>query len=183
MKILTGSLRGKAIGFSPNPHLRPTADKVRKALFDMLQGALENVSVLDMFSGTGALGLEALSGGAASAVFLEKDRAQCRQIQDNIDALGLKARSRVFCGDAGESLKRLSRDGERFGIVFLDAPYGLEAGVNALHALSTLDLLVDEALVFFESDRREDIPASVGRLHLKKEKVYGDTKVRVYRTF
>ncbi len=183
MKILTGELRGKAIGFHPNPHLRPTADKVRKALFDMLQGALEDAAVLDVFSGTGALGLEALSGGAASATFLEKDRIQCRQIQENIDALGLKARSRVLSGDAGASLKRLSQDGERFGIVFLDAPYGLDAGVSALEALSTLDLLADEALVFFESDRREDIPAIAGRLRLRKEKVYGDTKVRVYRTF
>jgi 16S rRNA (guanine(966)-N(2))-methyltransferase RsmD len=182
MKILTGELRGRAISFSPNPHLRPTADKVRKALFDMLQGALEDKFVLDIFSGTGALGLEALSGGAASATFLEKDRIQCRRIQENIDRLGLKTRSRVFCGDAEESLKRLSRDGKRFDIIFLDAPYGLGIGLRTLEALSALDLLISETLVFFECNRREEIPESVGCLRLEKEKVYGDTKVRVYRT-
>lgn len=183
MKILTGELRGKTIGFRPNPHLRPTADKVRKALFDMLQGALEGKAVLDVFSGTGALALEALSGGAASATMLEKDRVQCRRIQENVDALGLKDRARVVAGDAIDSLRRLARDGRRFEVVFLDAPYGLPVGARALEALSPLGLLAEEAIVFFECDRREDVPAGAGRLKLEKEKVYGDTKVRVYRTF
>ena len=85
MKILTGALRGQRILFRPNPHLRPTADKARKAIFDMFQGAMEGKRVLDLFSGTGALGFEALSQGAAHVTFVEKNKVQCSEISANLE--------------------------------------------------------------------------------------------------
>ena len=87
MKILTGALRGRKVLFKPNPNLRPTADKTRKAIFDMLQGGLEGAKVLDLFSGTGALGFEALSSGAEFVTFVESERAQALEIKKSLEKL------------------------------------------------------------------------------------------------
>ncbi|MBI2094649.1 MAG: RsmD family RNA methyltransferase, partial [Candidatus Omnitrophica bacterium] len=109
--------------FKPNPHLRPTTDKTRKAIFDMLQGELQDKKVLDLFSGTGALGFEALSNGAAEAMFVEADAFQAREIRNNLGRLGLESRGIVRQEEVSRAIEKLGRDGAAFDFIFIDPPY------------------------------------------------------------
>lgn len=180
MKILTGVLRGRPILFKANPHLRPTADKVRKAIFDMLQGQLEGKNVLDLFSGTGALGIEALSGGAERATFVEMDRRQCGKIRENLAALELDERSFVINLDAVAAIESFSRQGEFFDLIFLDPPYEKEWGRRTLEALSSSKVLHEGTFIILECNKREEAQKQLGRLRCVKMKAYGDTKIAVY---
>ena len=190
MKILTGKLRGQEIPFKPNPHLRPTPDKVRQAIFNMLQGALEDKNVLDLFSGTGALGLEALSNGAAKVTFVEKDARQCERIQTVLDGLKCSDRGEVEHQDALDAVRHFSVRNIFFDIIFMDPPYDALAGIEALRALAVSNCLHEDTLIFFECRNvgaRHAVPlhknpvANIGPLHLLRKKNYGDTQMLVYR--
>jgi 16S rRNA (guanine966-N2)-methyltransferase len=180
MKVLTGSLRGRTLIFEPDPQLRPTADKARKAVFDMLQGALEGRRVLDLFSGTGAMGYEALSNGAAEVEFVEQSRAQCKKIEANLAKLGIGSQARVHAADAVEWVKRLRH---AFDIIFLDPPYDTPLVMHALEAIATNDkALVPGGFVVVEGRYTEDVPDEIGNLRQVRQKLYGQTKMTVYAT-
>ena len=181
MKILTGSLRGREISFKPNPHLRPTVDKVRKAIMDSLQAEIAGRRVLDAFAGTGALGFEALSCGAASAVFIEKDASQAKKIRENLFELGLESRGKVLQGDAFKAAERLSRSGETFDLIFLDPPYAKALAVEMINSLSKHGLMAQEALVVWECGKHEAMRERIGPLTLIKQKKYGDTLISYLR--
>ncbi len=142
MRIIGGAWRGRVLRAADGPSTRPTADRVRQALFDRLMHApwalndagrpvLEGALVLDAFAGTGALGLEAMSRGAVRAVFIERDRSALAALRANIAACGAQARSRVIAGDALRP-----PPGEACGLVFLDPPYGAVSLTQALAALA-----------------------------------------------
>ena len=180
MKILTGRLRGQKILFRPGPNLRPTTDKARKAIFDMLQGALEKKRVLDLFSGTGALGFEALSQGAGHVTFVEQDPSQCKQIRESLKRWNLEGSAEVCCQDALDWLKSRGDKKESFDFIFFDPPYGTALAGSTLKAVSATALVSQGGFVVLECRRKEDIPLSVGRLKAVREKRYGQTKVLVY---
>jgi 16S rRNA (guanine966-N2)-methyltransferase len=180
VKILTGRLRGQTILFKPNPHLRPTSDKARKAIFDMLQGALEDKRVLDLFSGTGALGLEALSQGASHVTFVEQDAGQCKKIGENLERLGLTRSARVESGDAVEWLRKPARRQNVFDFVFMDPPYAALLALETLESISKAQVLAPGAFVVLECRKREDMPERCGDLVSVREKRYGQTKLTVY---
>lgn len=181
MKILTGTLRGRQISFKANRYLRPTADKVRKAVFDALGEAVAGTKVLDLFSGTGALGIEALSGGAAEAVFVEIDKRQAAKINENLKALGLEKKAKVICLDAVKAIETLHRQGEMFGLVFLDPPYGEGWEARCAEAVFTRAILSKNAWALMESSSRDVAsPENFGNLVKIKEKIYGDTRVVFY---
>lgn len=179
MRILTGRLKGRAFDFRANPKLRPTADKVRQAIMNILQGSLEGADVLDLFSGTGALGYEALSQGAASVTFVEKDGRQAARIRENLERLGLDDHADVVVADAFESLAGFRN--RRFRAVFLDPPYGFEFARRMLDALGASSLVDDGGIVVAECESAEKPPERAGRLTLVRERAYGDTRVAVYR--
>lgn len=181
MKILTGLLKGRSITFKASPELRPTADKIRKAIFDMLQGALEEKRVLDLFSGTGALGFEALSAGAASSVFVEKDRRQLKVIRDNAESLGLTDRCEFLSSDALRAIETFSRSADYFDFIFIDPPYDEGLALRALTVLERSACVHQETLLFAETRRREDLPKRIGSLARIKTREYGDTLISVYR--
>ncbi len=181
MKILTGYLKGKTLIFEPNPQLRPTTDKVRKAVFDVLQGYAEGKRVLDLFSGTGAMGFEALSQKASFVLFVEKDPPKTRRIELVLKRLHLEASAEVLCLDSLLAVERLRLSGETFDLVFLDPPYGENLGEQTLHALAKADLLKKHGLVFVETGRREDLPEKVLNLLLVRDKKYGQSRLRTYQ--
>ncbi len=180
MKILTGKLRGQHLIFRPNPHLRPTADKARKAIFDIFQGELENKRVLDLFSGTGALGFEALSQGSERVTFVEQDKAQYRQITENIKRLGLTNQADIFCEDALEALDKFEKSGQTFDFIFLDPPYGDEIAAKSLQKIAQNRLVNKQGFVLLECRKKEDFPPLVGNLKLLRDKRYGQTKILIY---
>lgn len=160
MRIIGGAWRGRRLMAPPGDATRPTADRARQALFDRLlhapwagRAAVEGVTVLDAFAGTGALGLEALSRGAAEAVFIEHDRAALAALRANIAACGAEARCRVLTGDA---LRPPS--GHACGLVLLDPPYGQDLVPRAAAALAAAGWVAPGTLIVAELGRDDKLP-------------------------
>jgi pantetheine-phosphate adenylyltransferase len=155
--------------------LRPTSDRVREALFARL-GALDGASVLDLCAGTGALGIEALSRGAARTVFVERSVGCAALVRANLADLGLSARGRVLRGDARSMLRRLARAGERFDLILFDPPYGSAETTRVLEAVVEAGILAAGATVVVETSRRDGEVAAPG-LDLVDRRGYGDTTI------
>jgi 16S rRNA (guanine(966)-N(2))-methyltransferase RsmD len=176
---LTGGLdRGRRLIAPRGGHTRPTAAKVREAIFNIL--GPPPGGILDLYAGTGALGIEALSRGATSAVFVERDHGALGALRRNLRDIGLEDRSRVLGLDVRTALRRLAADRVRFCWVFLDPPYVKETE-GVLAELSGNDLLTPCAVVVVEHDHRHRPPASVGGLFLTDSRAYGDTELSFYR--
>jgi 16S rRNA (guanine(966)-N(2))-methyltransferase RsmD len=179
MRIIAGALKGRVLA-PVKGRTRPTAARVREAIFNILGPAVPEEKVLDLFAGTGALGIEALSRGAAAAVFVEDHPEALKGLRRNLEALGLLERSRVLPLPAVAALRQLAARGERFGLVFLDPPYGGGAAAATLKALAGANLLLPQARVVAEHSRRETLPESAGRLERQVLRRYGDTQVAIY---
>jgi 16S rRNA (guanine966-N2)-methyltransferase len=179
MRIIAGAFKGRRLA-PVKGLIRPTAAKVREALFSILGPAVEDVRVLDLFAGTGALGIEALSRGAAVTVFVEDHPESLKVLRRNLAALGLTDRTTVWPLPVTTALKKLAGRGERFGLAFLDPPYGGGDAVAALSALASLNLLWPGARVVVEHSRRESLPESCGALTRLEVRRYGDTQVAIY---
>ena len=124
MRILTGRAKGRKLIPAKTRGIRPTRDKVKESIFSMIKGHVEAAMVLDLFAGTGNLGLEALSQGAKKAIFVEKDRTCLRALMKNRDLCGFRDRAEIISLDAEVALKLLRRRAEKFDLVFIDPPYG-----------------------------------------------------------
>lgn len=156
--------------------VRPTADRVREALFARL-GDLDGVRALDLFGGSGSLGIEALSRGASYVVFVERAVPVAAVLQANLDELGIADRSHVVRGDAAGVLRRLAAAGERFDLALLDPPYGEPESANrTLRALATSGILAPRATVVVEASRRHP-PQQVEEFEALDERRYGDTVI------
>jgi len=185
MRIIAGEHRGRTIAAPPGLTTRPTPDRVRGALFSALEsrlggpGSLEGVRVLDLFAGSGALGLEALSRGAASAVFVERDRQALAALQANLAALGLQAQARVVGEDVVHALPSLAAGGERFDAVLMDPPYGDPEAAEALRALAGGTLLRAGGVIVFEHAASE-APPEDSLLQRERTRAYGTVALTVY---
>jgi 16S rRNA (guanine(966)-N(2))-methyltransferase RsmD len=184
MRIIAGAVGGRTIRAPHGTGTRPTSDKVRGALFNILGPPGGHVRVLDLYAGAGALGLEALSRGAAHATFVDKDGGAVRCVEENAGTLGFGAdRVRVQRGEAQSVLGRLERAGERFTWVFIDPPYATDEAVRALTALGKppAPLLDDDAVVVVEHDRRRAPDDAYGALLRADRRRYGDTEISFFR--
>jgi 16S rRNA (guanine966-N2)-methyltransferase len=179
MRIVSGRLGGRRITAPPGTDTRPTADRVREALFSAL-GPLEGVRALDLFSGSGALAIEALSRGAASAVLVEKDARAARVISGNLAALELAPPEAILRRrDALAALRDAREAGETYDLVFLDPPYRLATGLGPGLAEALAPVLAPGARVIGESDRRT--PLDLPGLSTTFERRYGDTLLRIHK--
>jgi 16S rRNA (guanine(966)-N(2))-methyltransferase RsmD len=176
MRIVGGSHRGRTLRSVAGEGTRPTADRVRQSLFDALGQRMDGLNVLDLYAGTGALALEALSRGARSATLIESDARACGVILGNLSDLELQAR--LVRAELPAALAQLK--GEKFDLVFSDPPYAQNAAQSTLDALSTNDVLAPGARVVLEMDRREPLPTPPKGIALTDERRYGDTIVRVF---
>jgi len=174
VRVIGGELRSRRLVQAP-PGVRPTSDRVREAVFGSL-GDIEGARVLDLFAGTGSLGIEALSRGAGEAVFVDDSRASRAAIEQNLSQLGLRDRTRVLGLDAQASLPGLEREGVCFDLVFLDPPYETVDLAGILSALVATDAVLRGAQVVVETATRETV-AAVSGLHLAFERRYGTTRI------
>lgn len=179
MRVVAGRFRGRALAAPHDGAIRPTSDRVREALFNMLvHGApalsLGGVAVLDLFAGTGALGIEAISRGAAHCLFVDEDAEARGLIRDNVEAFGLTGATRIFRRDA-TLLGEAGKYGP-FGLVFLDPPYGKGLGEKALASALAGGWLTDAAVVVLEEDAAADIVLPRG-LTLLDRRTWGGTQV------
>jgi 16S rRNA (guanine966-N2)-methyltransferase len=179
MRIISGEARGRRLRAPRGAATRPTADRVREALFNVLGGAA-GLTVLDLFAGTGALALEALSRGAARAVLVDHAEPAVRVIRANLEALGYVARARVLRLEVERALRLLAREGARFDLVFVDPPYAGATAATVLAALGAGPLLAPAALVVVEHDAKNPPPDVAGALALRQRRRYGQTEVSLY---
>ena len=182
MRVIAGTLGGRRLPPGPGKATRPTADRVREALFSRLQSRyrLEGISVLDLYAGTGALGIEALSRGAHSLVSVEMSRRAARVLIANLQACSVSGRTEVLVRDASTALSVLHRRGVSFEGVFVDPPYGMGLAARSLAALADTGLVELGGWVSVETSSEEDLPERIGTLVRMREDVYGDTKLALY---
>ena len=181
MRIIAGELGGRVLKAPAGHATRPTSERVREALFSIL-GDIEGLVVLDAFAGSGALGLEALSRGAARAVFVEEARAALGALRKNVETLGMSERARVVAAPAERAIARLAAEGERFGLAFLDPPYASASATRSLALLARDGVLEPNAWVVVERATRGTAVAAPEGLALAFERTYGDTTIAFYRT-
>lgn len=175
MRVIGGALGGRPLTAPRGRSTRPTPERVREALFSIL-GPLEGEQVLDLFAGSGALGIEALSRGAREGTFVDSSAAAVAAIRRNLQALGLSADVRQ---QTASTYLRLARQQLRqYDLVFLDPPYGLAASLGRPISLALAPVLASGARVVAESDRRE--PLDLAPLTLVDSRRYGDTLIRFY---
>ena len=156
MRIITGSARGTRLATLTGDATRPTAERVKEAVFSMLQ-SVQGARVLDLYAGSGQLALEALSRGAASAVLCDASRAAVSVIRSNAEKTHLQEKCDVRCMDAGLLLSRLATERQAFDLVFLDPPYAMGAIPSVLSLLSERELLARDARIVCESATAEDV--------------------------
>lgn len=176
MRIVAGAARGRRLASPRGQGTRPTSDKVRGAVFNLLGQFFEGGAVLDLYAGTGAMALEALSRGCARALCLERDRAACQLIRRNAQDCGFAARLEVRCTDVEAGLPGLAAGG--FDLAFVDAPYarGPEVALGELGRV-----LAPGGIAVAEHDARRPPPEQVGPLVRTDQRRYGGTGISIYR--
>ena len=178
MRIVAGSLGGRVIHTPQGAATRPTSEKVRQAIFNILP-PIEGLEVLDLFAGSGALGIEALSRGAAHATFVDAAKPALAAVHGNLRALALEDRATVLAGDAvALAARHVPR--APWQLVLVDPPYRSDLAVRAVGAIPAAHL-AREAIVVIEHDRRNAPPDRLGSLLRTDERRYGDTLVSFYR--
>ncbi len=198
MKILTGKLKGRNFYM---PHgIRPSPNIIRKAMFDVFGQDLKGIEFLDLFAGSGAVGLEAMSCGAQRVTFIENDPVHVQVIEDNLKLLGIdrssnsgpalggagykpappKAGYEVIQGDTFYAIKQLAKIKRKFDFIFIDPPYGAELAKKTLNLLSAYDILTPDCYIVVQHDKWETLPESEGRFFLIRQKKYGTSFLAIY---
>ncbi len=176
MRIITGTARGRPLKCPRGTRVRPTPDRVREAIFSIIGQRVQGAVVLDLFAGTGALGLEALSRGAEHTVFVERDRTALRFLRDNIDNCGFKDRSRVVKSPVVPYLNSAELPDD-IGLIFADPPYRSGEGIKALLALSKRAKSLSRGLIVYEYAPADEADPVPGNLAVVDRRNYGDTSV------
>ena len=179
LRIIAGEWRSRRLPVPDGPGLRPTPDRVRETLFNWLAPMLSAARCLDLFAGSGALGLEALSRGAGSCLFVESSRPVAAQLSRNVDVLGASVRAQVYCGDALTLLA--SRPEQPFDLVFLDPPFSQQWVERCLPALVEHGWLSDRAWIYLETGVDELSAPMPSGWQLHREKTAGQVSYRLFR--
>lgn len=178
MRIITGDYRGRKLETPIGYDVRPTSDKVKEAVFNIIQQEIWGAVCVDLFAGTGSLGLEALSRGAKKCYFCDNSRESINLVKTNIKKCGASDKSVVLAGDYTKTLTRIS---DKADIFFLDPPYAAGLYEKCLEMIESLDLLSDDGIIIAEHGVRDYVPEQVGNLYLVKERKYGKIVVSIYQ--
>ncbi|HEY8496833.1 MAG TPA: 16S rRNA (guanine(966)-N(2))-methyltransferase RsmD [Limnochordales bacterium] len=181
MRVIGGRCRGMRLQSVPGTTTRPTTDRVKESLFNILAPWLADARVLDLFAGTGALGIEALSRGAREAVFVERDPKALRVLRANLRHTKLEELADVRAGDVARELVRLGRQGRSFDLVFMDPPYRQGLAPPTLVSLAENGLVAPDGWVVVEHDGREEMPERAANLAKVRTVRYGETVLAFYR--
>ncbi len=177
MRVIAGRVKGHHLRAPQGSRTRPTSDKVREAIFNVLGDCFVDKPVLDLFAGTGALGIEALSRGASRAVFVEQRPAACQVIRANLRHTRLEGESRILCMPVERALAMLDAP---FGLVLLDPPYAHPRPHAIMAMVGGARMIGNDTVVVFEHSPRFVVEKRYARLALERQKVYGDTGVSIF---
>jgi 16S rRNA (guanine(966)-N(2))-methyltransferase RsmD len=179
MRVIAGEFKGRPLKV-PREGVRPTSGVLKEALFNICQQEIEGKTFLDLFAGSGAVGLEALSRGALHVTFIDLNKDSLRVLKQNIELLKVEPSTEVLAGDALLKLKSLEKRGKTFDIIFTDPPYETDVSEELLLFFSTSPLLNPSGVLFMEEPKGKQT-LSKDTLILKKERLFGDSKLLEYR--
>ena len=174
MRVITGSARGRKLKTPENYDIRPTTDNVKESVFNIIQFDIEGRRVLDLFAGTGQLGIECLSRGASSAVFVDQSREAVKIVKDNLKTCGLSGT--VVQSDALSFLRTCGK----FDIIFVDPPYDSDLYESVLNTVNSIDILSDGGIIICESRRERALPEMTAPYKKRRAYTYGKVKLCIY---
>lgn len=175
MRVIAGTAKGRRLKAPKGMKTRPTSDRVKEAVFNILSPYVGQARFLDLFAGSGAMGIEALSRGASTATFVENDKAALNVIKTNIRNCGFTDFSRVIPGNVFSVLRKLQ--GEQFDLIYVDPPYSTKLGTEVLTQLIDYQLLTAGSLVMVETRRADHVTVDISELKQVTVREYGDTAV------
>ena len=178
MRVITGKAKGVVLKTPDGMNTRPTSDRVKEALFSAINFDIPGMDVLDLFGGTGQLGIEALSRGANKAVFVDAGEDACKLIRENLRRTKLESQARVVRSDYLSFLKTCR---EKFGIIFLDPPYAEVFLENALNFIAEIDILQSGGIIITERPVGKELPWEFAGFTRSKDYKYGNTVLAIYR--
>ena len=178
MRVITGKARGVLLKTPDGMNTRPTADRVKEAVFSIINFDVPCAKILDLFAGTGQLGIEALSRGADKAVFVDEREDACRLVRENLKRSKLESSAQVVRGDA---ISFLSRTKEKFDIIFLDPPYAQDLLENSLNLISEIDILQSGGIIVTERPAGKDLLCAFAGYKRSKDYKYGSTLITIFR--
>lgn len=179
MRVIAGRMRGLKLNPPKDDRVRPTTDRVKESLFNVISEYVYDANVLDLFAGSGALGIEAISRGAKKAYFCDMSRDSISVVKSNLEKARIDSEAVVINSDYKDAISRLSRDGVKFDIIFLDPPYYKGLFEDVLNRIQDNKILDEEGIVVAEHDAKDDL-SDIGNLKILKEKKYGITKLTIY---
>jgi len=186
MRVIAGKYKGRKLNSPENCDIRPTSDKVKEAMFSILTADVCGSRVLDLFAGTGSLGIEALSRGADCCVFADSSRAGLNLVKSNLQHCKVEEETKTVPGDYRKVLMNLSsriEDGleEKFDIVLLDPPYGKGFLTDAIEMISDGKILREDGIIIAEHRKEEELPDTIGGYNREKDRRYGIVKLSIYK--
>ncbi len=182
MRIISGQFKSRQLKSAPPPGMRPTSDKLRETLFNVLGETVRGCTFLDGCAGVGAIGIEAISRGAETVVFVDQSRKAARMIRDNLQALDVQEGFKILDLDLSKALDVCARDEMRFDVAFIDPPYDRDdIYKDALGRFDNGSLLPPEGLLIFEHSKRKELPEAAGRRRRFRTLIQGDSALSFYR--
>ncbi|CEH35428.1 16S rRNA (guanine(966)-N(2))-methyltransferase RsmD [Romboutsia lituseburensis] len=181
MRVISGKVRGLKLNTPKNDDVRPTTDRVKESLFNVINQYIMESTVLDLFAGTGSLGIECLSRGAKKCVFVDVSKESIALVKSNIKKARVENESVVLNLDFKDAISRLETQNSKFDVIFMDPPYYKDMFINALEKIDNADLLDEDGIIVIEHDSKDDFPENIGRLEKSKSKKYGNTTLTFYK--
>ncbi|MBS5786487.1 MAG: 16S rRNA (guanine(966)-N(2))-methyltransferase RsmD [Clostridioides difficile] len=181
MRIISGRARGLKLNAPKNDNIRPTTDRIKESLFNMISPYILDSNVLDLFAGTGSLGIECLSRGAKECIFVDLNKESIKVLNSNIKKANFVNESEVINSDFSNALNSLKLKNRKFDIVFLDPPYYENMFIEAIKKIDDFDLLNEDSIVVVEHDSVDIFPENLGRLEKNRDKKYGNTTLTFYK--
>jgi 16S rRNA (guanine966-N2)-methyltransferase len=182
MRIISGNCKGKALKSVPGTGTRPTTDKVKEAIFNMVGPYFQGGIGLDLFAGSGGLGIEALSRGLDKVIFVDKDAKAIATIKSNLDQCDLIDKSEVYRNESFRALKAIVKRELQFDLILLDPPYQKQKLVDILELIDNQQLLNESGFVMCEHSSDVSLPNEVGNLKLLKKETYGMIRISIFQT-
>lgn len=181
MRVITGTAKGRVLKTVKGRDVRPTTDRVKESLFSVIGPRVVDADFLDLFAGSGAVGIEALSRGCRSCVFVELVTRHLAVVAENLKATGLNGRAELIRRDARAALVDLARRGRQFDLIYIDPPYGKGLVPEVLEAIAEYGLLREDGWAICEHHHKDPVPSSAGGLTKFRELHFGETVLSIYR--
>lgn len=181
MRVISGDYGGRRLKSLAGPNTRPTSDKVKESIFNMIGPYFNGEVVLDLYSGSGGLAIEAVSRGCSYAICVEKNYQALKIIKENIEITKEPNKFNTMKLDADKAIESLAKEDQKIDILFLDPPYAKQKIVDQIKRMEELALFQDAALIVCETDKSVELPETIGNLQQIKQQTYGISAVTIYR--